>query len=59
MVKTKLLKQNSENKTILKNLEQQFMSVIKLKPNYIIIFDFAKDFGRREWQAEMTASIEH
>ena len=41
--------QNDENKIILKNLEQEFMSVVKLKPNlfatYIRLF---KNFGRRE-----------
>ena len=56
IIKTSFWKQ----KPFWKNWEHQFMSVIKLKPKYyIIILDFAKNFGRREWQAEMAASIGH
>ena len=44
---------NGENKTILKNLKQQFMSDIKLRPNlcttYIELF---KNFGRRDKETD-------
>ena len=41
--------QNNENKTFLKNLEQEFMSVVKLKPNLFTIYiRLSKNFGRRE-----------
>ena len=37
------------------------MSVVKIKTNLCTtyILDFAKNFGRREWQVDITASIEH
>ena len=41
--------QNDENKTILKNLEQKFMSVFKLKPNLFTTYiRLSKNVGRRE-----------
>ena len=40
---------NGDNKTILKNLKQQFMSVIQLKPNlYTTYIELCKNFGRRD-----------
>ena len=40
---------NGDNKTILKNLKQQFMSVIKLRPDICTTYiELSKNFGRRD-----------
>ena len=53
--------QNGENKTILKNLEQQPKSVIKQKPNWYTSYaELSKNFGRTyKGLTEIAASIEH
>ena len=54
--------QRGDKKDILKNLEQQFMSAINLKPNLCTPdIEFCRTFGKgdREPDREMTASIEH
>ena len=44
-----ILFQNDEKKTILKNLEQEFMSVVKLKPKLFATYiRLCKNFGRRK-----------
>ena len=50
-----------DNKTISKNLEQQFMSLIKLKPKSCTTWKrFGKDLERKmKRQTEMNPSIEH
>ena len=49
-----ILFENGDNKTILKNLEQQFMSVInKLKPKLCTTYiELWKNFGRRVDKAD-------
>ena len=50
----KILFENSDNKTILKNLKQELMSVIKLNFNYAsYIFKLCKDDGRRDGETDM------
>ena len=45
--------QNGDYKTILKNLKQQFMSVIKLKPNLCTTYiALCKKFGRRDRETD-------
>ena len=40
---------NGDNKTILKNLKQQFMSAIKLSPNLCTTYiELCKNFGKRD-----------
>ena len=53
--------QNGDNKTILKILEQQFMSVIKLKPKSCTnILNFATILeGEIVRQTEIDASMKH
>ena len=52
--------QNGDNKTILKNLEQQFMSAIKLKPNLCTKYiELCKNFGEIKRLTKLAASTEH
>ena len=53
--------QNDDNKTILKNLKQQFMGVIKLKPKLCTTYtELCKNFGRRGRETtKMVAAIKH
>ena len=44
---------NGDNKTILKNLKQRFMSVIKLRPNLCTTYiELCKNFGRRDIETD-------
>ena len=44
---------NGDYKTILKNLKQQFLSVIKLKPNLCTTYiELCKNFGRRDRETD-------
>ena len=48
--------QNVDNKNIFKNLEQQFMSVIKLIPNLCTTnMEFCKNFERRDRETDKNA----
>ena len=47
---------NGDNKTILKNLKQQFMGIIKLKPNLCTTYiERCKNFGRRDRETDRNA----
>ena len=47
---------NGNKKTIFKNLEKQFVSVIKLKPNLCTTYiKFYKNFGRRNKETDRYA----
>ena len=54
--------QGGDKKDILKNLEQELMSAINLKPNLCTTdIELCRTFGKgdREPDSEITASIEH
>ena len=49
-----ILLQNGDNKAILKNFEQKFMSVLKLKPKLCTTYiEICKNFGRRDRETDI------
>ena len=49
---------DGDNKTILKNLEQQFMKVTKLKPNLCTTYiEFGKNFERTDRETGRNGSL--
>ena len=51
-----ILFRNGDNKTILKNFKQQFMSVIKLKPNLCTTYiELCKHFGKTDRETHTAA----
>ena len=49
---------DGDNKTILKNLEQQFMKVTKLKPNLCTTYiELGKNFERRDRETGRNGSF--